>query len=112
METKKNLIRSYVILIRNNSDLFPYTSFCELPEVFCLFVCLFVCLFLWWDIEAEDRSMSLKVLIIFLMYVVHIPSQLLAGLLILNLVLFHYFKSCLLRISLSRCCLVDSLLVT
>lgn len=49
----------------------------------------------------------LKISTIFLMSVVHIPSQLLAGLLILNLVLFHYSKGFRLRISLGRCCLGD-----
>lgn len=41
-------------------------------------------------------------LTIFLIYVIHMPSQFLAGLLILNLVHFHYFNGLLLRIRLSK----------
>lgn len=41
------------------------------------------------------------------LYVVHIPSQLLAGLLILCLVHFYYFKGFTLRINLWGRCLVD-----
>ena len=41
-------------------------------------------------------------LTIFLIYVIYMPSQFLAGLLIFNLVHFHYFNGLLLRIRLSK----------
>lgn len=71
--------------------------------------------FLWWGVHEDEvdtggcpsvslpkeKKSTIKIKHFSLIHVVHISSQLLAGLLILNLGLFHYFKGFILRVSLS-----------
>lgn len=82
-----------MLLIRNDSDLVSCTSFCELSDFFMAGDCGVG--------TGRCPSISLpkdiNLFFFFLIYVVHIPSQLLLGLLILNLVHFHYFKGLVIK---------------